>query len=304
MKTSIYALSALVLVSSTFAREASAATVFPSPPYTGASILWRNSSTGQWGTWDLSDTYVLGTTWLSKTLVPSSPPILPITHKPNNGPVIINPDQSMTAWTVSRTGTVTESPVIPNLGFKPPLQQWWLTSMSLMEIGIASHPTFNGHLYANWWIYALNESTGQCTNDVSGCGLLGTIAQGSTSDPQFAADFDGDGNTDILDWNTSTGALTVQLLNPSTLGTQLKGTQTLSLPGASYPTWLLVAAGDINGDGFADLLWWNQQTGQLVRWPTDGQGNVVINSDPTISWNCGPACWQGGWTPEGMIKLQ
>jgi hypothetical protein len=47
--------------------------------------------------------------------------------------------------------------------------------------------------------------------------------------------------------------------------------------------------GDFNGDGHADVLWFNGITGVLSEWLLDGQGNVIGN--PILSWTCGSGCY-------------
>jgi hypothetical protein len=41
------------------------------------------------------------------------------------------------------------------------------------------------------------------------------------------------------------------------------------------PPWKVVGVGDFNGDGHADVLWFNSNTGALGYWLLDGQGNVI-----------------------------
>src|SRR5262249_32972856 len=51
----------------------------------------------------------------------------------------------------------------------------------------------------------------------------------------------------------------------------------LASPVSAVSEPLVVGVGDFNGDGHADVLWFNASTGQLSEWLLDGQGNVLAN---------------------------
>jgi hypothetical protein len=120
--------------------------------------------------------------------------------------------------------------------------------------------------------------------------------------PRVTADFNNDGNTDILWYDENTGQLSAWLLDSNATVT---GTQTLSwtcsLPSGCASAWRLVAAADVNGDGNVDLLWHDASTGQLLNWLLDGSGNVV--GTQTLSWTCDePSGCASAWTAVGYIQ--
>src|SRR5262249_32301708 len=72
-------------------------------------------------------------------------------------------------------------------------------------------------------------------------------------------DFNGDGKSDILWYNTTSGQAVTWLIN----GTTVTGGGS---PGSAGSPWALVGQRDFNGDGLADLLWRNGTTGQTTVW--------------------------------------
>src|SRR5439155_1105806 len=79
------------------------------------------------------------------------------------------------------------------------------------------------------------------------------------------ADFDGDGRSDILWRNVSTGENYVYPMNGTTI-----------LAGEGYLrtvadlNWTVAGTGDFDGDGRADILWRNASTGENYLYPMDG----------------------------------
>jgi hypothetical protein len=72
------------------------------------------------------------------------------------------------------------------------------------------------------------------------------------------ADFDDDGNDDILWHNPSTGATSIWR-SASSATKQVVATM-------SDLDWQVADTGDYNGDGKADILWRNGRTGANVIW--------------------------------------
>jgi hypothetical protein len=77
-------------------------------------------------------------------------------------------------------------------------------------------------------------------------------------------DFNGDGKTDILWRNKSTGQNVVWLMN----GTALSSYSWIDT--VADTNWQIVGTGDFNGDGKTDILWRNRSTGQDVVWLMNG----------------------------------
>jgi hypothetical protein len=96
-----------------------------------------------------------------------------------------------------------------------------------------------------------------------------------------AADFDGDGKSDILWRNEASGAVHVMLMKGGAIASQA------TIYNEARPAWQIVAMGDYTGDYRADILWRNSQTGQVYRQRMNGttimeQGFVF--TEPDLAW--------------------
>ncbi|MEP7310264.1 MAG: VCBS repeat-containing protein [Acidobacteriota bacterium] len=106
-------------------------------------------------------------------------------------------------------------------------------------------------------------------------------------------DFSGDGKTDILWHNAQTGHIQVWLLD----GTRIAGRQDITSENgqdaAVGPPWRIVGAGDFNGNGTSDIVWYNDQTGHVQVWLLDhtkvtGRPEIVDENGqavPITSWS-------------------
>lgn len=68
-----------------------------------------------------------------------------------------------------------------------------------------------------------------------------------------------------------------------------------------YEQWRAVAVGDVNSDGYRDLLWWNTAEyggGWLESWLLNGAGQVV--GTQRLSWQCADQCRGATWNPIGL----
>ncbi|MBF0317391.1 MAG: M4 family metallopeptidase [Nitrospirae bacterium] len=94
-------------------------------------------------------------------------------------------------------------------------------------------------------------------------------------------DFDGNGNSDLLWYNTASGSTRLWLIDT------LKVVDNSSIYTLSDLSWQIRGIGDFNGDGKSDILWYNTSTGVVYIWLMSGasvssQGIVATLSD--LSW--------------------
>jgi hypothetical protein len=81
-------------------------------------------------------------------------------------------------------------------------------------------------------------------------------------------DFNGDGHSDLIWRNASTGLNYEWEMNGRTISS--------SGPLGGDSTWSITGTGDFNGDGHTDLLWRNASTGLIYEW--DMNGRTVISA--------------------------
>jgi hypothetical protein len=96
------------------------------------------------------------------------------------------------------------------------------------------------------------------------------------------ADVNGDGKADII-WQHDAGWLAVWLMNGFNV---LSGTL-LSVPSIADPNWVIAGAGDVNGDGRADILWQNKADGGLGVWYMNGATEIDVKqlpANPDLNW--------------------
>jgi hypothetical protein len=86
-------------------------------------------------------------------------------------------------------------------------------------------------------------------------------------------DLDGNGKGDLIWQNVATGSLAAWFLD----GFAISGAASLSAGVASDLNWQIAGAGDINGDGRADVIWQHSATGRLAAWLMNGS-RVVATS--------------------------
>lgn len=91
------------------------------------------------------------------------------------------------------------------------------------------------------------------------------------------ADFDGDGFSDILWRNISTGA--------NTIWKSAKSTLQQAMNGVTDQAWQVAGTGDFNADGVADVLWHNATTGANTIWRSAKAGTQQpVTGVTDVNW--------------------
>src|SRR6267142_4816756 len=133
---------------------------------------------------------------------------------------------------------------------------------------VATRNDFDGDGRAD--IFWRNVSTGENylfpmngTQILAGEGYVRTVADQSWQVAGIG-DFNGDGKSDVLWRNSSTGENYIYLMNA------------IAIAGEGYvrtvadQSWQVAGVGDFNGDGKSDILWRNSATGENYLYPMDG----------------------------------
>ncbi len=120
------------------------------------------------------------------------------------------------------------------------------------------------------------------------------------------ADFNGDGQPDLLWQHRTTGQLAVWYMDGVT---RVGGAALVPSPIADL-NWQVVGVADFNGDGQPDLLWRHQTTGQLAVWYMDGVtrvGGAALVPSPIadLNWQvAGVADFNGDGQPDLLWRHQ
>jgi hypothetical protein len=163
----------------------------------------------------------------------------------------------------------------------------WLLLGDVMEgtqSGVLWYDKTSGQL--SLWDVSGTSVTGQ---EVLSWTCGGSCA--STWVPIETGDINNDGFTDLIWQNPTTGVVSAWLLNGATvIGTQ-QLSWTCSSADGCWGSWWIIGVLDVNGDGLADVSWYNEPTGQVSSWLLDGSGNVV--GTQLLSKTCGGSVTSG-----------
>jgi hypothetical protein len=158
-------------------------------------------------------------------------------------------------------------------------------------------------------VWGACQSSGTQTRTVTsttpaGCTGTPVTTQSCTYVPPVpgtgACDFNGDGNTDLVWRNKSTGENTIWLMSGAT---HMPGNNA-TLPSVLDTNWKVVGIADMNGSGQPDIIWRNMATGENKVWVMSGAthipgNNAALPSEPDTNWEIvGIADMNGSGQPD------
>jgi hypothetical protein len=139
---------------------------------------------------------------------------------------------------------------------------------------------------------------------------LGVLGHGPTINmpgyvPVFG-DFNGDGISDILWYNPTTGAAQIWYMRPPT-SSQDPGILSIG-PTFNLPVGFVPVTGDFNGDGVTDILWYNSINGTgngiwYMRPPTSSQDLGVLSTGPGFNLPAGFVPVTGDFNGDGVTDI-
>ncbi len=93
-------------------------------------------------------------------------------------------------------------------------------------------------------------------------------------------DFNGDGKTDILWYNSTSGESQIWMMNGSRIASRATVVDETGKFIPIGPPWQIVTTGDTNGDGFGDIIWHNQTSNETQVWQMQG-GRILMRRTVT-----------------------
>ena len=158
-----------------------------------------------------------------------------------------------------------------------PLSYQWYQGSS----GVTSNPV--GTNSSNYTTPALTQSRSYWVRVTNEAGSADSnTATISVSQYNSITDFNGDGKSDILVRNQSTGGISVWYMN----GTTFVSEQPLAA--TADVNWKIVGMADFDRDGMTDILLRHRQTGEIRLWLMDG---ITLRSSLAVA-TVGDATWK------------
>lgn len=223
-------------------------------------------------------------------------------------------DGRLTAWLMAGTARTGNTPLSPDQVFDP---AWHVVG--------SADANADGHMDLYWQ----HQTTGALsiwymyeTTLVSGRSLSPASVPDTAWKVRTVTDLDLNGSPDLIWQHITSGLVAVWFMT----GDQLRSGELLAPDRVADLDWKIVGAGDVNRDGYVDLVWHHTVTGQvavwfmqgrvmrsgeLIRpagvsdtaWRVMGTGDLDGNGSPDLIWQNGATLQVGIWLMNGLDRI-
>ena len=239
-----------------------------------ADILWRNNATGQNWLYTMNGASIKGSSGVN-TVSSQNWAIVGTGDYDGNGTADI-------LWRNSATGQnwmylMSGSTISSSVGVNTVADTNWTVAGSGDYDGdgnsdILWRNTATGQL----WMYLMSGSSISTSE-----GFIWVNRPGPEWEIVGNGDYDGNGKSDILWRDSSTGSNWIYFMN----GTVVQ--DVVGINSVPAPDWNVVGNGDYDGDGDSDILWRNSSTGQNWMYLMDGAtiaSSLGVNTVSSAQW--------------------
>src|ERR1035441_9006475 len=161
--------------------------------------------------------------------------------------------------------------------------------------------TFNGSCNSDVLLQNVNGQYVMWFMNGTAIGSSGQLINpGSGWTIQAYADFNGDGDTDILWQNSSSGTYAIWLMNGSTISNS-------GSPGTPGLNWTVVGVGHFDTSGRSGIVLQDRNTGAVAIWNIDATGLAIASSaivaTPGVNWTVqGIGDFDGNGTSDILLR--
>src|SRR6266513_1924249 len=204
--------------------------------------------------------------------------------------------QSVSASATTRAATDTTAPSVPGgltAAAVSPSQIKLSWSASTDNVGVAGYKVFRDGMQIATTSALAYGNTGLSPATVYSFAVAAFNAAGNSSAlsaavskrtraVRVARDFNGDGKSDILWRNSTTGANVIWLMKGATISSSATFATVTDL------NWSIAGTGDFNGNGKSDILWRNRATGENTIWLMNGaaiSSAAVFATVTDLNWS-------------------
>lgn len=270
-----------------------------------ADILWRHTSTGAFRLWEMDGGTVVSSSQLTvdgnAVTMTSAWSIEGASDFSGDGRTDLfwrnGTTGSMRLWTMEGA-TVKTREIISRNGSELSMPSTWdVAGVADFSGDGISDVMWRQNSTGRVMVWQMDGGAVASTTDVTSGGTA-MVMPGSGWTPLGVGDFSGDGKADVL-WRHKTGTLRMWEMDGAVA--TANGAVTNQGTAQSMPlNWSVESIGDFDGDGYADLVWRDANSGGMRLWTMDGG---AIQSVSVITSNGIASSLPTAWRSESAATL-